>query len=166
MLDQFDPRLDADFRPGDAQRLADRLTAVLPPGGLLTSVEAMRPYETDGLAAYRSLPGAVVLPRTVEQVQAVMRICSELGVPVVARGAGTGLSGGALPFPGCVLISLARFSAILDIDPRSRTARVQPGVRNLAISEAAPRWACSTPPTPPPRSPAAPSPHPEPWPPG
>jgi glycolate oxidase len=137
MLDQFDPRLDADFRPVDAKRLAERLTAVLPPGGLLTAVEAMRPYETDGLAAYRSLPGAVVLPETVEQVQAVMRICSELNVPVVARGAGTGLSGGALPFPGCVLLSLAKFSRILDIDARSRTARVQPGVRNLAISEAA-----------------------------
>ncbi len=136
MLDQFDPRLDAEFRPVDARRLAEGLAAILPKDGLLTTVEAMRPYESDGLAAYRSLPGAVVMPQTVDQVQAVMRLCSELGVPVVARGAGTGLSGGALPFPGCVLLSLARFSAILDIDPIARTARVQPGVRNLAISEA------------------------------
>ncbi|HEX5379699.1 MAG TPA: FAD-linked oxidase C-terminal domain-containing protein, partial [Phenylobacterium sp.] len=92
---------------------------------------------SDGLPAYRSLPAAVALPETVEQVQAVLRACSQLGVPVVARGAGTGLSGGALPYPGCVLLSLAKFNRILEIDPEARIARVQPGVRNLAISEAA-----------------------------
>jgi glycolate oxidase len=97
----------------------------------------MRVYESDGLAAYRGLPGLVALPRTAGEVRAVLATCAELGVPVVARGAGTGLSGGALPFPGCVLLSLSRLTAILNIDPDERTARVQPGVRNLAISEAA-----------------------------
>ena len=136
MLDQFDARLDADFAAVDAARLRAVLAPLLPKGGLVTEVEGLRPYESDGLPAYRSLPGAVALPETVAQVRAVMKACSELGVPVVARGAGTGLSGGALPFPGCVLLSLAKFSRILEIDARARTARVQPGVRNLAISEA------------------------------
>ncbi len=136
MLDQFDARLDADFAAVDPARLRAALAPLLPAGGLLTEIEALRPYETDGLPAYRSLPAAVALPETVEQVQAVMRACSELGVPVVARGAGTGLSGGALPFPGCVLLSLAKFNRILEIDAEARVARVQPGVRNLAISEA------------------------------
>jgi glycolate oxidase len=83
------------------------------------------------------MPAAVALPRDAEQVRAVLKVCSTLRVPVVARGAGTGLSGGALPSPGCVLLSLSRMSRILSIDPEARIARVQPGVRNLAISEAA-----------------------------
>lgn len=136
MLDQFDARLDAEFAAVDAARLRAVLAPLLPPGGLVTEVEGLRPYESDGLAAYRSLPAAVALPETVEQVQAVLRACSELGAPVVARGAGTGLSGGALPFPGCVLLSLGKFNRILEIDAEARVARVQPGVRNLAISEA------------------------------
>src|SRR5215203_1472182 len=135
MLDRFAAPLDPAFPPTDRARLARRLAAVLPQGGLLTAEEELRPYESDGLSAYRTLPGFVAMPQTTAQVQAVLRICQELQVPVVARGAGTGLSGGALPFPGCVLLSLARFNRILEIDPRSRTARVQPGVRNLAISE-------------------------------
>ncbi|MDO8914201.1 MAG: FAD-linked oxidase C-terminal domain-containing protein [Phenylobacterium sp.] len=136
MLDQFDARLDADFPPVDSARLIAALKPLLPAEGLKTTVEALRPYETDGLAAYRSLPAVVALPESVEQVQAILRVCSALGVPVVARGAGTGLSGGALPYPGCVLLSLAKFSRILEVDAQARTARVQPGVRNLAISEA------------------------------
>ena len=110
---------------------------MLPADGLLTTPEAMRVYESDGLAAYRGMPGLVALPRTPEEVRSVLLICNALGVPVVARGAGTGLSGGALPFPGCVLLSLSRFNRILSIDPDARTAMLQPGVRNLAISEAA-----------------------------
>ena len=98
--------------------------------------EERRPYECDGLSVYRELPLLVVLPETVEQVQRVLRICVEHEVPVVARGAGTGLSGGALPLANGVLLSLARFNRILNIDPENRRARVQPGVRNLAISEA------------------------------
>ncbi len=98
--------------------------------------EDMRPYECDGLSAYRQLPLVVVLPRTVEQVQAIMRLCRRLHVPVVARGAGTGLSGGALPVAHGVLLSLAKFMSILHIDPHQRSAVVQPGVRNLAITQA------------------------------
>ena len=136
MLDTFDPRLDADFAKVEPSRLRAILAPLLPPGGLVTTIEGMRPYESDGLPAYRSLPAAVAMPQSVEQVQAVLRACSALGVPVVARGAGTGLSGGALPFPGGLLLSMAKFNKILEIDPDARTARVQPGVRNLAISEA------------------------------
>jgi glycolate oxidase len=110
---------------------------VLPGEGLIVSPESMRPYESDGLAAYRSLPAAVALPADAGEAAAVLKICRELGVPVVARGAGTGLSGGALPFPGSVLLALGKLNRILQIDPAARTARVQPGVRNLAISEAA-----------------------------
>lgn len=137
MLDQFDPRLDADFPSVDPAVLRARLEPLLPAGGLLTRLESIRPYETDGLPAYRALPAVVALPESVEQVAAVLRACRDLGVPVVARGAGTGLSGGALPFPGCVLLVLSKFSRILGIDPVAMTARVQPGVRNLAVSEAA-----------------------------
>ena len=104
---------------------------------MLHEREALKPYECDGLSAYRRLPLAVVLPDSIEQVQAIMRLCSARGVPVVARGAGTGLSGGALPVEGGVLLSLARFNKIMEVDPTARTARVQPGVRNLTISEAA-----------------------------
>ena len=90
-----------------------------------------------GLSVYRQLPMLVVLPETVDQVQQVMRLCHEHKVPVVARGAGTGLSGGALPLENGVLLSLAKFKRILSIDPHNAQATVQPGVRNLAISEAA-----------------------------
>ena len=137
MLDQFDPRLDADFPAVDPAVLRARLEPLLPAGGLLTRLESIRAYETDGLPAYRALPAVVALPETVEQVAAILRACRDLGVPVVARGAGTGLSGGALPFPGGVLLVLSKFSRILGIDPVAMTARVQPGVRNLAVSEAA-----------------------------
>ena len=137
MLDTFDPRLDADFPAVDPAILRARLEPLLPAGGFLTRLEAIRPYESDGLPAYRALPAAVALPETVEQVAAVLKACRDLGVPVVARGAGTGLSGGALPFPGGVLLVMSKFSRILGIDPAAMTARVQPGVRNLAVSEAA-----------------------------
>ncbi len=110
---------------------------MLPHGCLLTTEEERRPYECDGLSAYRRLPLAVAMPQTTEQVRRVLTTCQELGVPVVARGAGTGLSGGALPLENGVLLSLAKLSRILSIDPANRVAHVQPGVRNLAISEAA-----------------------------
>ena len=114
----------------------EALAAVLPPEDLLTTAEQLHPYECDGLSAYRQTPLAVVLPSTVEQVQAILRICRDHNVPVVARGAGTGLSGGALPLADGVLLSLARFNQVLEVDPDNRIARVQPGVRNLAISQA------------------------------
>ncbi len=114
-----------------------RLTACLPADALLTSVEEMTPYECDGFSPYRRLPRAVVLPHNEQQVQAVLRICHAAGIAVVARGAGTGLSGGALPVETGIVLSLARLNRIVAIDPLNRTARVQPGVRNLAISTAA-----------------------------
>jgi glycolate oxidase len=117
--------------------LIRELRAFLPEDSVLEQEEELRPYECDGLSAYRQLPLLVLLPRTLEEVQRVMRLCYARDVPIVARGAGTGLSGGALPHPEGVLLSLARFNRILDIDTVNRTARVQPGVRNLAVSEAA-----------------------------
>ena len=136
MLDRFDPRLDGQFAPVERARLLGALGRVLPADGLIAKAEGMRVYESDGLAAYRGMPAAVALPRTTEEVAGVLRVCRELGAPVVARGAGTGLSGGALPFPGCVLLTLSRMNRILEVDADAMTARVQPGVRNLAISEA------------------------------
>ncbi|ALV04859.1 FAD-linked oxidase C-terminal domain-containing protein [Roseateles depolymerans] len=113
------------------------LSAVLPAHALLWSDEQTRPYECDGLTAYRERPLVVVLPEDEAQVAAVLRTCHALKVPVVARGAGTGLSGGAMPHAMGVTLGLARFNRILSVDPLARTARVQCGVRNLAISEAA-----------------------------
>jgi glycolate oxidase len=113
------------------------LQAVLPPEALLWHAEDTTPYECDGLTAYRQRPLVVALPETEFQVQAVLRACHALDVPVVARGAGTGLSGGAMPHALGVTLSLARFNRIVKLDPAARTAVVQCGVRNLAISEAA-----------------------------
>jgi glycolate oxidase len=118
-------------------QVAAALAAVLPAGCLLVRAEDTLAYECDALTAYRQLPLAVALPETEAQVAAVLRVCHGLGVPVVARGAGTGLSGGALPHALGVTLSLAKFNRILTVDPASRTATVQSGVRNLAISEAA-----------------------------
>jgi glycolate oxidase len=123
--------------PGRQQQVVDRLRAVLAPHALLFREEDTRPYECDGLSAFRQLPMVVALPQDESQVRAVLRICHELDVPVVARGAGTGLSGGAMPHASGVVLSLARLNRILSLDPLARLARVQPGVRNLAISEAA-----------------------------
>ncbi len=127
---------EADFSRVDKAEVVQALARVLPPGALIHAPEALRPYECDGLAAFRCLPMVVVLPETEAQVIEVLRLCARLGVPVVARGAGTGLSGGALPHAQGVLLSLARFNRIISIDAHARTAVVQPGVRNLAISEA------------------------------
>src|SRR4051812_24536244 len=113
------------------------LQKVLPHGCLLWHAEDTTPYECDGLTAYRQRPLVVALPETYAQVQAVLKTCHVLEVPVVARGAGTGLSGGAMPHALGVTLSLAKFNKILKLDAASRTAVVQGGVRNLAISEAA-----------------------------
>jgi glycolate oxidase len=119
------------------ESLAGRLREQLPRSSVLTDEEDLRPYECDGLSAYRMLPWIVVLPETVEQVSHVLKLCAAQNIPVVARGAGTGLSGGALPLADGVLLSLSKFKRILEVDPINRTATVQPGVRNLAITEAA-----------------------------
>lgn len=104
---------------------------------MIGDAESQRPYECDALSVYRGMPLLVVLPKTVDEVQRVMRVCHELGVPVIARGAGTGLCAGATPSPDAVVLSVARLDRIVEIDRLARTARVQPGVRNLAISAAA-----------------------------
>ncbi|WAH54979.1 glycolate oxidase subunit GlcD [Pseudomonas silvicola] len=132
-----DDRLDGALPAVDKQGLIDALTAALPDLDLLYRTEDLKPYECDGLSAYRTTPLLVALPRHLEEVQTLLRICHQRQVPVVPRGAGTGLSGGALPLARGVLLVMARFNQILDIDPNTRTARVQPGVRNLAISQAA-----------------------------
>ena len=127
--------LDAAGRIGKQEMVA-ALQAELPDDIVLHDEESLRPFECDGLSAYRMLPMIAVLPSTIEQVQTVMRICYEYDTPVVARGAGTGLSGGALPLERGVLLSLAKFNQILDVDTDNMRATVQPGVRNLAISQA------------------------------
>jgi glycolate oxidase len=117
--------------------LVAALRAALPPSSVLSELEDTRPYECDGLSAYRQPPLAVALPADEAQVLAVLKICREFGVPIVPRGAGTGLSGGAMPIAEGVVLSTARMNQVLRMDGYSRTAVVQPGVRNLAISEAA-----------------------------
>ena len=118
-----------------ATELAEQFRAFIDPDFVITDDETMKPYECDGMSMYCEMPMLVVLPETAEQVQRVMRLCNEHEVPVVARGAGTGLSAGAMPHKEGVVLSLAKFNRILDIDPLARTALLQPGVRNLAISE-------------------------------
>lgn len=117
--------------------LETELRNILPAHALLTTEEAKRPYECDGLSAYQQIPRLVVLPETREHVEAIVKTCAAHDVPVIARGAGTGLSGGALPLAEACLVSLAKFNRIISIDPDNCSAVVEPGVRNAAISAAA-----------------------------
>ncbi|MGE8067760.1 glycolate oxidase subunit GlcD [Pseudomonas sp. NPDC089569] len=133
----YDERVDGTLPDVDKNALLLALQTQMPTLEVLHQQEELRPYECDGLSAYRTTPMLVVLPRDIAQVQGVLRLCHARHVPVIARGAGTGLSGGALPLEKGVLLVMARFNQILHIDPAARTARVQPGVRNLAISQAA-----------------------------
>lgn len=133
----YDERLDGALPTVDKAALLDTLRSALPDLDILHTEQDLRPYECDGLSAYRVVPLLVVLPQRLEQVQALLKICHAHQVPVVARGAGTGLSGGALPLAQGILLVMARFNRILEINPAGRFARVQPGVRNLAISQAA-----------------------------
>ena len=126
--------------PAIFQRLKDDLAAILSKGSLLTESEEVTPYECDGLSAYRQKPMLVALPEDLDQLIAVVKVCQKHQVPIVSRGAGTGLSGGALPLSNGVLLVLAKFNRILNIDSSRRTAKVQPGVRNLAISETADQY--------------------------
>ncbi len=132
-----DAQSELRLRAARQDEVVAALSAVLPAHALLYRREDTVPYECDGLTAYRELPLAVALPETEAQVAAVLRACHALGAPVVARGAGTGLSGGAMPHPLGVTMSLAKFNRIVKLDALARTATVQCGVRNLAISEAA-----------------------------
>ena len=125
------------FTASRQREVADALAAVLPQGAVLHEEEDTRPYECDGLSAYRQLPMVVVLPQNEAQVVAAINVCRRLQARIVPRGAGTGLSGGAMPIADGVVLSTARLNRILRMDPLARLAVVQPGVRNLAISEAA-----------------------------
>src|SRR2546430_1929172 len=119
--------------------IAAALRTFLPEDCVLSREEERRPYECDGLTVFRQLPGVVVLPRTEQQLQQVLLTCSRLKVPVVARGAGTGLSGGSTPHAQGVLLSCARLNRILEIDAHERIARLEPGGANLQGSAAAAR---------------------------
>jgi len=134
---QHSAEQDQDFSSVNRAALLAALAPLLPAANLLFEREDLKPYECDGLSAYRELPLAVALAETEDQAAAVLAACHKLGVPVVARGAGTGLSGGALPHAHGVVLSLAKMKRIVHLDPVARLAVVQPGVRNLAISEAA-----------------------------
>src|SRR5450631_2190620 len=131
-----DPTLSSK-RAARQLQVVSALAKILPDDCILYRTEDTHVYECDALTAYRQLPLVVAVPETEAEVRAVLLACSRLNVPVVARGSGTGLSGGATPHPQGVLLSLARMNRILEVDPRARTARLQPGVRNRAISEAA-----------------------------
>ncbi len=124
----------------EKSQLLTALRAFLPDSAILSEDEQLRPFECDALSAYRCLPWLVVLPDSLDQVRQVLHVCHDLGVPVVARGAGTGLAGGAIPLDNGVLLSLSRFNRILEVDAANRTATVQPGVSNLAISQAAKQY--------------------------
>ncbi|WP_034299955.1 FAD-linked oxidase C-terminal domain-containing protein [Herbaspirillum sp. RV1423] len=125
------------FSPARQREVVAALKAAVPPHCVLFDEEDTRPYECDGLAAYRQLPMVVVLPENEAQVVAILKTCHALKVQIVPRGAGTGLSGGAMPIADGVVVSTAKFNKIVSMDKYARTAIVQPGVRNLAISEAA-----------------------------
>src|SRR6188768_3231916 len=115
--------------------VAAALARALPPESVLAAKEELRPYECDGLSAYRETPLVAAIPSTEAQVQAVIDVARELEIPVVARGSGTGLSGGALPLADGILLSLAKFNKVIEVDALARTARVEPGVTNLRISQ-------------------------------
>ncbi|MEY3936004.1 MAG: hypothetical protein RLZZ202_206 [Pseudomonadota bacterium] len=132
------PSTSAEIQSLQAKQaiLVNALRPFLTDDALLWQPEDTIPYECDGLAAYRKMPLAVALPENEGQVVNILKVCKDLGIPVVPRGSGTGLSGGAMPIEQGLVLSLAKFKKILHIDPFTRTAVVQPGVRNLAISEA------------------------------
>ena len=117
--------------------LADQFRQVLPAESVLEQQQQLQPYECDALTAYRQLPRLALLPSNLEEIQAIVNICRRHHIPIVARGAGTSLSGGALPHADGVLLNLAKLNKVIEIDVENRTATVQPGVRNLAISDAA-----------------------------
>jgi glycolate oxidase len=121
-------------------QLVAELRTLLPANSVLVGREQQKPFECDGLSSYTAIPLVTVLPGTIDELQGVIRLCRRLEVPLVCRGAGTGLSAGALPCERGVLVVLSKLSRILHIDPDKLCARVQPGVRNLAISEAAEKY--------------------------
>src|SRR5882757_425792 len=129
------PAADQAVLARRAQIVAD-LQDIVPGEGVISAERSMRPYESDGLTAYKQLPMVVVLPETTDQVSSVLRYCHDNGVRVVPRGAGTSLSGGALPLIDGVLLGMGKFNRIREIDFDNRVAVVEPGVTNLAITQA------------------------------
>src|SRR6476660_8874455 len=129
------PKLDPSVLARREQIVA-ALGAIVPGEGVIATERAMRPYESDGLTAYRALPMVVVLPETTEQVSRVLAYCHNEGIKVVPRGAGTSLSGGALPLTDGVLLGMAKFNCIREVDFDNRGAVVEPGVTNLAVTQA------------------------------
>src|ERR1041385_8924455 len=117
-------------------RIVSALRTIVPGEGVIDAEREIRPYETDGLTAYRQLPMVVVLPETTRQVAEVLRYCHDKGIKVVPRGAGTSLSGGALPLGDGVLLGMAKFNRIREIEFANRVAIVEPGVTNLAVTHA------------------------------
>src|SRR5579863_2313650 len=133
MMKQPEPKADVLARRDE---IVAGLRALLPADGVIAEPLLLRPYETDGLSAYRQMPLAVALPETTEEVAAIMRFCHANGVRVVPRGAGTSLSGGALPMADAVVVGLMRMNQILDINYADRCATVQAGVTNIGITNA------------------------------
>jgi glycolate oxidase len=132
----YDEKIDGKLPDFDRDEVLAAMRAALPDVAILGNEEQMRPFECDGLSAYRTLPLCVALPETIDQVRSVLLFAKRRNIPVVTRGAGTGLSGGAMPLKKGILLVMAKFNRILEIDPIACTARVEPGVRNLAISQA------------------------------
>src|SRR6201996_4633497 len=133
------PLLMPSFDDAVLKRRSDIVAAlkrIVPGEGVIASDEGMRAYDSDGLTAYRQLPMVVVLPETTAQVSAILKYCHTGGIRVVPRGAGTGLSGGALPLADAVTLGLGKFNRILEIDLPNRVVRTQPGVTNLALTRA------------------------------
>src|SRR5262249_17950096 len=117
-------------------KIVRALKGLVPAGSVIDAEREMRPYQSDGLTAYHQLPMVVVLPHTTAQVAAVLRYCHQNGIRVVPRGAGTSLSGGALPLGDGVLLGMAKFNRIIEVDFANRAVVVEPGVTNLAITQA------------------------------
>jgi glycolate oxidase len=136
----YDEAVDGPLVSHDRSTVVQKLKARIPDLTVLYEDEDLRPFECDGLSAYRVTPLVVVLPDTVEQVQMLLECASEERIPVVARGAGTGLSGGALPLEKGILLVMAKFNRIIEVNDEGGFARVEPGVRNLAISQAAAKY--------------------------
>lgn len=134
----FDPNTGLfDFKDWDINQVRPDLLAILSEQQVLHKPSQLTPYECDGLSAYRKVPKMVVLPETISQCQRIMQYCHQHEIPIIARGAGTGLAGGVLPIDQAIVMSLAKFNRIKKLDPLQRLAVVEPGVRNLAITEAA-----------------------------
>ena len=129
--------MNAVAKPDVRSQLLSELRAIRPPLTVIADDEGLKPFETDALIAHRETPMLAALPETEEQVRAIVLACRTHGVPVVSRGAGTGISGGAIPHPEGVLLVLSKMRRVLELDPEARTATVEPGVRNLYVSEVA-----------------------------